>query len=371
MKCILYLLIPLTVVCLNRPRSGHFSVYGRKRDEFAYTISELRMQIYEDMISDSPLNNYTQQDLDHIFGAYKNLGALVPFERRASGRPYMTHAIGTASCALRFGLPPIYAAAMMGHGTYIKIWETKQDFWKKNMDVCELRRIVAALTSVEVERVIYLWTMLQGYGGKPPHVMESLLRTLQQDINAFDQELKYLILMNICDEIEEHQNGEQWWSYNHDLNKRRMFKEYSDMINITRLLADDEKAAIVSKAFKSTMLLFSKSFYSDKDEFTPHYVTKSYLNTSAGERMLKGIEMLNAADPDGISLQLFRGTYYTSNSHFDRQRNYVKSKPQLFVSRIMSLKAMFENDCEMKSLSASHLADYADKVEPYSTYVMK
>jgi hypothetical protein len=151
-----------------------------EHQQFAQQSSHLRMQILNQMV-DHKLSTkqdlYTESDLDLIFITFRIASSLMATAQTISGRTFMTHAIGTASCMIRLGYKPLYAAAMLAHGLYSVPWLTKNDYFNENRDVCEFRQMASSLVDPRVEEVVWLWQTLYGHG-MISKILDQLLKVI-------------------------------------------------------------------------------------------------------------------------------------------------------------------------------------------------
>ena len=207
----------------------------------AQTPSQLKLQL---LSLSRDRNQYSLSDVELIMFALNRQKRFVAKQTRMNGRWTSSHLIGTASCSLRVGLPPAVVAAAIVHTLYIQDWQAELQRPALE-DICAQRAIVRQEVGDITEPIIWRFSVLFSQG-IAPEAVEFYLEGLQW--NVFSDEEKAILGIVVCDELDEHFGGEQWW-----INWKQRDHEYeSSIFRLTEALRNPALKELASVAFRWT-----------------------------------------------------------------------------------------------------------------------
>lgn len=218
----------------------------------AQTMSQLKSQLADHIVR-FPNGTYADKNsLRMILRAMYTAPKALSIHRRHSDRSFESHLIGTASCAISAGLQPAMVAALGAHGLYIKTWSDSSLGYRRDWTPCDIRPKVRQMIGHEAEHLLWVFTAITGHGPLE-NFMISLRDELRRNPHAFNEEDKQIILGALCDEFDEHVNGEQWWSTNF---KRHTTAGYEAIVEIAKIFNNDFLVHLGEATFRSTQAVF-------------------------------------------------------------------------------------------------------------------
>jgi hypothetical protein len=164
--------------------------------------------------------------------------------------------------------------------------------------------------------------------------------------------------------------GEQWWSFNGDINKRRSVEEYEDLAEAVRLIVGDKEADMIWQGFNSTLLLFSnstkksypnitpKAFHTKEDNDKLYVLQRALIDINNADSE----ELLNNEHPLGS-----RCTGFLQLPLLLKEHNHVKTHPEEFVSNYKQYKQRYEGMCstELSQMTQEKKKELLARVDVY------
>eukprot|EP01031_Cornospumella_fuschlensis_P024408 gene24408-29507_t len=218
---------------------------------FAATPLQLFLQISAEMRHHEDSPYHRPENLQLILNTVNFTGVKLSEHRRHAGRSFESHGIGTASCGLRVGLSPVAVAGLIAHGLYTNRWD--DDEWDYSWSLCKLRNIVTYAIGAEAEKYLLMFTALTAHGPDAT-IFHGLAEEMRKNFTKFDNPFdRDMILMLLCDEIEEHVAGVQWFTRNW---KHRNATFYEDALFMARAYRNDHMVMLLERGFAVTQEVF-------------------------------------------------------------------------------------------------------------------
>ena len=200
---------------------------------YAQTNIQLQNQLRED--------GYAEADLVRVRAAYDLAIRLFTGRFRGSGKPFVSHLVGTASVLGSLHQPVAVVAAGLLHATY-----TQGEFGTGIGGISDAkRRVVREAIGAEIEELIALYTTLPWN--------RSSLPDLARDPESRDAKDRTVLVMRLANELDDHLD--LGMLYRHDAARcRRAIGEYLHLtVDMAQRLAFPELAADLKRVFDETV----------------------------------------------------------------------------------------------------------------------
>ncbi|RYG97762.1 hypothetical protein EON65_52370, partial [archaeon] len=207
----LFCSLTVVVVCQTTTRSYHLNP-NITIPSYASSLADLELNTHV-LFAETPLQLFLQiaaemrHHVDSLYHKPENLklilnsvnftGVKLSEHRRHAGRSFESHAIGSGSCGMRVGLHPVSVAALIAHGLYTNRWDDGE--WETSWSPCKLRSKVADAMGPDVEKRLWLFSVLTGHG-PDAMIFKGVADEMRKNFKLFDNPLdKEIILMLLCD----------------------------------------------------------------------------------------------------------------------------------------------------------------------------
>jgi len=200
---------------------------------YAQTNIQLHNQLREE--------GYAEADLVRVGAAYDLAICLFAGRFRGSGKPFVSHLVGTASVLGSLHQPIAVVAAGLLHAAY-----TQGEFGSGVAGISDAKRhAVREAIGAEIEELIALYTTLPWN--------RSSLPDLARDLEIRDAKERIVLVMRLANELDDHLD--LGMLYRHDAARcRRAIDEYLHItIDIAQRLGFPGLAADLKRAFDETV----------------------------------------------------------------------------------------------------------------------
>lgn len=158
------------------------------RSKFVSSYAQTNIQLFNQL----RLAHYSEADLSYIYNAYQFALQIFSSRFRGSGKPFLSHLVGTASILASLHAPINAIAAGLLHAAYI--------YGEYGTEECGMtdakREQVQQVVGVETEELIAGYTLLKWNKSTIPAIRDRV-----DTLNASDRQI---LLVRLANELEDH-----------------------------------------------------------------------------------------------------------------------------------------------------------------------